>query len=87
MFKLSEDYTGNGVSLKKGEYSQEELIKLYGSEDTFNFCFTCTDLGEYLKEENFAKVIEEKAIVQVPENKAILSAPENKSFKKKNKSK
>ena len=79
MFKLSKDYASNGVRLEQGRYSQEELIKLYGSKETFSFCLTCTDLGDYLKKvDNSAEELEEKAIAQSPENKAISHAPENK---------
>lgn len=50
MFKLLKDFNENGIDLKKGTYSKDQLIKLYGDEGAFNFCFTCTSLKEYLLE-------------------------------------
>lgn len=49
-FELLKDFNENGVELKKGQYSKEELVKLYDSEDRFNFCLTCTSLKEALIE-------------------------------------
>lgn len=49
-FKLIKDFSENGIKLKAGEYSKEELIKLYGDEGRFNFCLTCTSLKDVLKE-------------------------------------
>lgn len=50
MFELLRDFNENGVDLKKGHYSKEELIKLYEDEGRFNFCLTCTSLKEVLIE-------------------------------------
>lgn len=55
MFQLLKDFNENGVELKKGQYSKEELIKLYGDEDKFNFCLTCTSLKDALIETKEAK--------------------------------
>lgn len=49
-FELLKDFNENGVELKKDQYSKEELVKLYGNEDRFNFCLTCTSLKEVLIE-------------------------------------
>jgi len=49
-FKLIKDFSDNGIYLKKGEYSREDLVKLYQDEGRFNFCFTCTSLKDVLKE-------------------------------------
>jgi predicted adenine nucleotide alpha hydrolase (AANH) superfamily ATPase len=49
-FKLTKDYNGNGINLKAGEYSKEELVKLYQDEGRFNFCLTCTSLKDVLEE-------------------------------------
>lgn len=73
MFKLSADYKENGIDLKAGKYSKEQLIKLYGSEDSFNFCLKCTSLGKVLVE-----VKEGKSDKRVIENKAVLNGFQNK---------
>jgi hypothetical protein len=52
MFRLLKDFNENGISLSKGEYSKEQLINLYGTEDAFNFCLTCTSLKYVLEEIN-----------------------------------
>lgn len=48
MFELIKDYDGNGFKLAKGEYSREDLVKVYGGEGVFNYCLTCTSLKEVL---------------------------------------
>lgn len=50
MFKLIKHFNENGINLKAGKYSREQLAKLYGGEDRFNFCFTCTSLKNALIE-------------------------------------
>lgn len=50
MFKLTKNYDGNRVKLEAREYSKEELVKLYGSEKTFNYCLKCTSLKDALVE-------------------------------------
>ena len=50
MFELEKNFNENGINLKAGKYSKEDLIKLYGGEDKFNYCFTCTSLKQSLKE-------------------------------------
>ena len=50
MFELEKDFNENGIDLKAGKYSKKDLIKLYGGEDKFNYCFTCTSLKNALKE-------------------------------------
>lgn len=57
MFNLLKDYSGNGIALKAGEYSREELIALYGDEGRFNFCLNCTSLKEVL-----IPIVEKKTI-------------------------
>lgn len=49
MYKLLEDYSGNGIDLKKGLYTHEELVKLYPNEDTLNYCLTCTTLKDFIE--------------------------------------
>jgi aspartokinase len=49
IYKLLEDYSGNGIDLKKGVYTHEELVKLYETEEKLHFCLTCTNLKEYLE--------------------------------------
>lgn len=48
MFTLKKDFADNGYKLKKGDYTKEKLIKIYGSEERFNFCFACTSLKDVL---------------------------------------
>ena len=76
MFKLLNDYSENGILLKAGEYSREELIELYGSKETFEFCLNCTSLRDVLIENK-----EEKMDKRIIENKAILGGFENKEVK------
>jgi hypothetical protein len=79
MFKLEKDFSENGITLKAGEYSQEKLIKIYGSKETFNFCITCTSLKDALLEVKDKKEeVVEKMDKRVIENKAILDGFENK---------
>jgi hypothetical protein len=66
MFELIKDFNDNGKSLVRGEYSREELVKIYGGEGVFNYCFTCTSLKEVLipiisKKETLQEKILDKA--------------------------
>ena len=67
MFELAKDFNENGIALKAGKYSKEDLIKLYGGKDKFNFCFTCTSLKNALKESK-EEIIEEtqEATIEIP---------------------
>jgi hypothetical protein len=65
MFELIKDYNGNGIQLKKGEYSKEQLIKLYSNEGRFNYCLTCTSLKEVLLP--ITQSLKEKIVEKVQE--------------------
>jgi hypothetical protein len=60
MFKLIRNFNENGIDLKKGDYSRDDLIKLYEGEERFNYCFTCTSLKDALIE----VTEEDKSIVE-----------------------
>jgi hypothetical protein len=62
MFELIKDFNENGIALKAGKYSKEDLIKLYGGQDKFNYCFTCTSLKNALKESKEGIIEEVKEI-------------------------
>tara|TARA_R110000787_G_scaffold148994_1_gene262962 strand:- start:53 stop:517 length:465 start_codon:yes stop_codon:yes gene_type:complete len=49
MYTLNKNYSGNGVALKAGKYTKEQLIELYGSEKKLNFCLKCTSLKTVVK--------------------------------------
>ena len=67
LFELTKDFNENGIILKKGEYTKNELIKIYESEDKFNFCFQCTSLKDILIEkENKIETPEDKLEVEIP---------------------
>ena len=67
LFELTKDFNENGIVLKKGEYTKNELIKIYESEDKFNFCFQCTSLKDILIEkENKIETPEDKLEVEIP---------------------
>ena len=66
MFELIRDFNENGIALKAGKYSKEDLIKLYGGEDKFNYCFTCTSLKNALKEVD-GKVVEKTETIGIEE--------------------
>ena len=61
MYLLIKDFNQNGVKIAKGEYTKEQLIFFFGSEDKFNFCFNCTNLKEVLTNKKELKV---KDIIQ-----------------------
>lgn len=68
MFKLLEDYNENGVDLKAGKYSLEQLEELYGSKDKFNFCLQCTSLKNVLQKiETRKKTFKEKLFDKIEE--------------------
>lgn len=61
MYLLIKDFNQNGIKIAKGEYTKEQLIFFFGSEDKFNFCFNCTNLKEVLTNKKELKV---KDIIQ-----------------------
>lgn len=65
MFELIKDYNGNGIELKKGEYSKEQLIKIYNDEGRLNYCLSCTSLKEVLIP--IKKSLKEKIVDKVEE--------------------
>jgi len=67
LFELTKDFNENGIVLKKGEYTKNELIKIYESEDKFNFCFQCTSLKDIL--------VEKKNKIETPEDKLEVEIP------------
>ena len=67
LFELTKDFNENGIVLKKGEYTKNELIKIYESEDKFNFCFQCTSLKDIL--------VEKKNEIETPEDKLEVEIP------------
>ena len=67
LFELTKDFNENGIILKKGEYTKNELIKIYESEDKFNFCFQCTSLKDIL--------VEKKNKIETPEDKLEVEIP------------
>lgn len=74
MFELEKDFNENGINLKAGKYSKEDLIKLYGGEDKFNFCFTCTSLKNALKETK-QEITEEVVEAETPIEEVVEFAP------------
>lgn len=65
MYLLIKDFNQNGIKIAKGEYTKEQLIFFFGSEDKFNFCFNCTNLKEVLtnkKELKVKDIIQEEVI-------------------------
>ncbi len=56
MYLLIKDFNQNGIKIAKGEYTKEQLIFFFGSEDKFNFCFNCTNLKEVLTNKKELKV-------------------------------
>jgi hypothetical protein len=73
-YKLLQDYSENGITLKKGKYSKSHLVSLYGSEDKFNFCLQCTSLKEVLHIET----PEDNLVVETPEQDLQIETPEDK---------
>ena len=67
LFELTKDFNENGIVLKKREYTKNELIKIYESEDKFNFCFQCTSLKDIL--------VEKKNKIETPEDKLEVEIP------------
>lgn len=65
-FELIRDFNENGINLKKGDYTLQNLINIYGTEDKFNFCFKATSLKEVLKEK-----------IETPEDKLEIKKPED----------
>ncbi len=56
MYQLIKDFNQNGIKIAKGEYTKEQLIFFFGSDDKFNFCFNCTNLKEVLINKKELKV-------------------------------
>lgn len=65
MYQLIKDFNQNGIKIAKGEYTKEQLIFFFGSDDKFNFCFNCTNLKEVLinKKELKVKDIAQQEVV------------------------
>jgi len=68
MFRVLRPYSGNGVLLEAREYTKEELVSLYGSENSLNFCLKCTSLKDAVEEVAGEEVaLKEKIIKKVEE--------------------
>lgn len=65
-FKLLANFNENGIFIKKGHYTYDELVRFFGDEGKFNFCFNCTSLKEILKE-----------IIETPEQSEEIESQEN----------
>jgi hypothetical protein len=74
LFELTKDFNENGVVLKRGQYTKNELIKIYESEDKFNFCFQCTTLKDIL--------VEKKNKIETPEDNLVVETKKISSNKK-----
>lgn len=77
-FNLSKDFNENGIFIKKGNYTYDALVRIFGDEGKFNFCFTCTSLKEILKE--IIETPEDNLNTETPKQTEEVELQENKEI-------